>query len=687
MKVLIFTTRQLCYNSGYYFAHRIGEEIEKLGIECEYCEIPENAIPSAGTQIAQPAIENAGKSVDEEAEKMLESYIGKEYLAILDFNSKLPRLILDDESYYLDSIDAPFYNFILDHPLYHHSTLDCKLKNYYAFSIDENHCKYIQNFYPHIKAVYQVALGAENVISLENLQEKKKSILIMGTYRNPDIYMKQIYNMNKYAEKNMLVMLEKLENDNEMTVENALKCIINNSNIEKDSFPLILNKYYLVEMYYRNYYRKKMVDALVNTGFHIDIAGEWWESYDKINKLNDIKGIYTYVYNEVDLKERWRVENIIASIDKDNVIKGSFESKIEDIISENKRPTIGFYLDDKSVYKSNETNSGENNKNIRLTIDKSITEKIRNVLKSDEFNNLDNVGVVLLESKSGKIRAMVQKDESEANINLGIGQLGFEPGSIFKILTEAIALNEGLINVTDTFYCGGSICNNNGKPYAHGALTVSKAFELSCNDIYAKIGNLIGYENMLKYTTNLGLFNKVLGVSGENREEASGVMPKTTDGISNFAIGQCVTVTPLQIAGAINAVVNDGVYIKPSIIEDIVDDNNNIIENEQNKENRIFTSTTSKLVKMDMKNVVLNGTGTEAKVDGVIEGGKTGTATGEGGATTHGWFAGYFELNNNEYTLVVVTPNIQGRNENGVELAGGNTAAPIFREIIKSLIN
>lgn len=56
----------------------------------------------------------------------------------------------------------------------------------------------------------------------------------------------------------------------------------------KDSFPLILNKYYLVEMYYRNYYRKKMVDALVNTGFHIDIAGEWWESYDKINSPNVI---------------------------------------------------------------------------------------------------------------------------------------------------------------------------------------------------------------------------------------------------------------------------------------------------------------------------------------------------------------------------------------------------------------
>ena len=61
MKVLIFTTRQLCYNSGYYFAHRIGEEIEKLGIECEYCEIPENAIPSAGTQIARSEERRVGK--------------------------------------------------------------------------------------------------------------------------------------------------------------------------------------------------------------------------------------------------------------------------------------------------------------------------------------------------------------------------------------------------------------------------------------------------------------------------------------------------------------------------------------------------------------------------------------------------------------------------------------------------
>lgn len=410
------------------------------------------------------------------------------------------------------------------------------------------------------------------------------------------------------------------------------------------------------------------------------------ETYEKINKLNDIKGIYTYVYDELDLKERWRVENMIASIDKDNVVDDSFESKIVDIINENNRPTIGFSLDEKSIYGSNETNYGENNKNIRLTIDNSWSDKIRDVLKSDDFSTLDNVGVVLLESSTGKIKAMVQSDESEANVNLGIGQLGLEPGSIFKVITEAIALNEGLINVSDSFTCNGNICSLNGKSYSHGTLTVNEAIEVSCNDIFAKIGQLIGYENMLKYTSNLGLYNKVLGLSGENREEAVGVMAKPSDGMSNFAIGQCITVTPLQIAGAINAVINDGIYIKPSLIEAIVDDENNVIETMKNEENRIFSSTTSKLVKNSMNDVIWKGTGYEAKIEGITQGGKTGTATGEGGATTHGWFAGYFELNNKMYTLVIVAPNISGVDENGKELGGGNTAAPIYREIVKALI-
>lgn len=411
------------------------------------------------------------------------------------------------------------------------------------------------------------------------------------------------------------------------------------------------------------------------------------ETYNKINSLDNIKGIYTYVYDELDLKERWRVENFIASISDENIQKDSFEEKIASLRKENSMPTIGFNLDEKSIYKSNEINYGENNKNIRLTVNKEWSEKIEDILKDEKNSYLDNVGVVLLEADTGRIKAMVQKDESEANINLGIGQIGYEPGSIFKVITEAVALNEGKINLGDTFNCNGKICTNLGKPYAHGPLTVNEALQVSCNDIYASIGELAGYENMLKYTTNLGLYRKVLGLSGENREEAVGVIPKISDGISNFSIGQCITVTPLQIAGAINAIVNDGIYIKPTLIEAIVDNNNNILEEQKEEGHRVFKSTTAKLVQNSMYDVIWKGTGYAAKIDGIIQGGKTGTSTGEGGATTHGWFAGYFELDGKMYTLVVLAPNINGVDSEGKDLGGGNTATPIYKDVVEALLN
>ena len=87
-----------------------------------------------------------------------------------------------------------------------------------------------------------------------------------------------------------------------------------------------------------------------------------------------------------------------------------------------------------------------------------------------------------------------------------------------------------------------------------------------------------------------------------------------------------------------------------------------------------------------MSDVIWLGTGYEAKVEGINEGGKTGTSTGEGGGTNHGWFAGYFEYNGQKYTLVVVAPNIGETHPDGRELGGGNTGAPIFRDIVNSLI-
>ena len=197
---------------------------------------------------------------------------------------------------------------------------------------------------------------------------------------------------------------------------------------------------------------------------------------------------------------------------------------------------------------------------------------------------------------------------------------------------------------------------------------------------------MVGYDNMVRYTEKLGLYQKVLGLSGENKDEAVGTKPTLEEGVSNFSIGQCVTVTPLQIAGAINAVINDGVYIKPYIIESIVDNDGNLISEEESESRRVFSTTTSEIVQKSMSDVIWLGTGYEARVEDINEGGKTGTSTGEGGGTNHGWFAGYFEYNGEKYTLVVVAPNIGETHPDGRELGGGNTGAPIFRDIINSLI-
>lgn len=407
------------------------------------------------------------------------------------------------------------------------------------------------------------------------------------------------------------------------------------------------------------------------------------ETYEKVNKLKNVKGIYTYTYDEVDAKEAWKTNNFLSNISDDNIIENSLENDLNAYLKENSYPASKFYLNDKAIYSKGEEVS-DNNNNIKLTIDSTIEDKIRDILNKSDYEFLKNVGVVLSEASTGKIRAMVQKDESQASVNLGIGQLGYEPGSIFKVITEAIALDKGLISPTDTFACTGEICMKDGKPYGHGTISVEDALKVSCNDVFAKVGNKIGYSDMIDYLKNMGLFEPVLNLKGDNRNEASGVKPTLENSMNNIAIGQTIMVTPIQMAGLYNTVINNGIYNKPTIVEAIVDDKNNVIEEFNSTGNRILSETAAKLTKETMSKVIWEGSGFEAKVEGVNIGGKTGTSTGSG-ATNHGWFAGYFEMNGKSYSLVVIAPNIGEKHPDGRELGGGNTGAPIFRDIVTEL--
>jgi cell division protein FtsI/penicillin-binding protein 2 len=137
---------------------------------------------------------------------------------------------------------------------------------------------------------------------------------------------------------------------------------------------------------------------------------------------------------------------------------------------------------------------------------------------------------------------------------------------------------------------------------------------------------------------------------------------------------------------ATNSIVNDGVYVKPYIVESILDVDDNLVKNFDTEKKKVFSKTTSKIIKNSMLEVVNKGTGMNAQVKGVEIGGKTGSATSGTGDTVHGWFVGCFTINNKKYSMSVFVPNIPKEGENGEELGGGNTAAPIFREIVKNII-
>lgn len=458
-----------------------------------------------------------------------------------------------------------------------------------------------------------------------------------------------------------------------------------------DTEPFKLNNYEetLEDLMALNFIMKSEDEKFNYTEILNDIGKHYFkiskETFEKVNKLSNIKGIYTYVYDEVDRKEAWKVGNLLSENGENGeIVKGSLEDELNKYLGDNVIPQSKFYLDDKAIYSDGTLDENNENKNIKLTINNEWQGKVEEVLKRKEYDFLKNVGVVISEAETGKVRVMAQKDDTQANVNLGIEALGFEPGSIFKVVTEAVALDLGLIHTQDVFPCTGEICSKDGKPYGHGNLSVEDAIKISCNDVTAQVGGLAGYEKLMEYSEKMGLFESVLNIQGENRNEATGIKPKKEDGVNNISIGQTILVTPLQMAGVYNTIANDGVYIKPTLVEEIIDKDDNTVYKFENEPVRVFSQTTAKITQETLGKVIWEGSGFEAKVEGVEVGGKTGTSTGEGRAD-HGWFAGYFVKGGKKYSMVVIAPNIGTTHPDGRELGGGNTGAPIFRDIITEL--
>ena len=162
-RILFVHTRELCYYSGSYFLQQMQKEVAKLGIESQYFSLGQD--PSS-----------------------LEGILGRHYDGVVDINSKLPYFVLEDDRRFLDVLDAPFYNYIVDHPLYHHPGLIFPLKDYHAIAIDHCHKSYMEKYYPHLQQVAFLPIGATQSRLADVIPYEKRQIplLFLGTYESKD---------------------------------------------------------------------------------------------------------------------------------------------------------------------------------------------------------------------------------------------------------------------------------------------------------------------------------------------------------------------------------------------------------------------------------------------------------------------------------------------------------------------
>ena len=269
-KILFAHTRELCYYSGSFFLQKLQQAINAMGVESEYLPVEK-----------------------EQDWNILEERIGESLDGVVDINSKLPYFVLDDGSPLLDALHAPFFNYIVDHPLYHHPGLAFPLKDYHVLGVDKRHCSYMQCHYPHLKSVTFLPLGATSAIEVRPYEKRRIPLLFSGTYEAEDRVREEFYDLcGSLLSKERAEDLRKLGNDamermmagrgnQEYPLEDILEDLVSRDDLETGrygtkEFPVLMNYLYLTDKYVRNV-RRRMVLETVAGHTALTVIGEGWE--------------------------------------------------------------------------------------------------------------------------------------------------------------------------------------------------------------------------------------------------------------------------------------------------------------------------------------------------------------------------------------------------------------------------
>ena len=326
----------------------------------------------------------------------------------------------------------------------------------------------------------------------------------------------------------------------------------------------------------------------------------------------------------------------------------------------------------------------------------------------------DSVSVIVMNPQNGELMAMVNYPEFDLNNPFTLaGDNGeavsaeekqnllnkmwrnqcisdtYEPGSTFKIITAAAALEEGVVKLDDAFFCPGyKIVEDRrircARTTGHGAETFETGIMNSCNPVFMELGERLGAENFVGYFKQFGLLSKTnIDLPGE----AGTIMHKTENigpvELATISFGQSFQITPIQLVTTVSSIINGGTRVTPHFGVSVQDADGNTVKtfSYETHEN-ICTAETSETMRYLLEKVVSEGTGKNAKIVGFSIGGKTATSQTLP-RSDHKYissFLGFAPADNPQVLVLVVINNPQGI------YYGGTIAAPVAKEIFENIL-
>jgi cell division protein FtsI (penicillin-binding protein 3) len=340
---------------------------------------------------------------------------------------------------------------------------------------------------------------------------------------------------------------------------------------------------------------------------------------------------------------------------------------------------------------------------IHLTLDTSIQHMAEKELEAAILKYRAKAGVaIVVEPRTGEVLAMANypsfdpnhyaKQTAEQRRNRVVTD-SFEPGSTFKTILAAAALEEEIVGKDDLFYCemgrypfAGKIIHDT---HPHGWLSFAKILQVSSNIGFTKVAEKVKRERFFRYIEKFG-FGKVTGIDVPG--EVAGIVRRTEQwaavDLATHAFGQGISTTPLQLVMAYAAIANGGFLMRPYVTRRVVSPNGEtLMENQPHVIRRVVSEKTSRLLAGMLGDVTNDGgTGKMAKIDGFEVAGKTGTAQKadpvHGGYSKKrvGSFVGFVPANDPRLVALVLI------DEPEVNSYGGVVAAPAFRNIVQGAL-